>query len=917
MAQSYTTKDGITLYEPGTVVSTQVINGASGTAAAGVVVLLGEAEEGPAYSEEESLDQNTFGPDQAADVARKYGSGRIVDAFRSLVTAANDAAIQGAVSQVKIVKTNLSSKSSLAVSNPGFGAYTTLSASRAGVSGNRIKYRSEVSQPETAPSTGIIAYTPAASTVSFKLRTDGGAQKSITTTAYTSGPSFVASIEDIAKGILATGGQRSEPLDTLAAIAITASVPVAGKLLVTLASGSVFSTAPVIGQTVVIPLNGQYSATSDSALKGAGNVNAGSYVVESVSNTISNASVLLKSVNTLGTVTATSGVISANEDDIIVFANVEISSKTGMDRKVALGLTPNWAVTSNDGTNAVMEITSAQTWVAQPQVGDTLKLASSFAGLAAGFYEVTGSTTKTVSVARLSVGSAGTTGTVSSSAAGFTVLKPAIDGLGKSLEIDGTVSAILKNTDGTTATLSNTVLYSDSEYINLSTISKDNVEDSYEIGGNIVLSLGSTQALATAVVTDSKMTFKENNVTVFELSYSDFNTMKSLSDAINSYSGYSAALASNKYSSMAPSKLDKATYSISSTGAKLARIKRDAADFSEAMASSSVVSAAMTATAGLPEQISPDKFLAGGARGGSSSFAVSSAIDACDSVDTNFIVSLFSKDASEDIVDSETDAASTYTIDAVNALLRNHANKNSALKAKKNRICFVSKEATYKLQKEAASDLGSFRVALSINNVKNPDSSGKIKTFQPWMESVLAAGMQAAAGYKGIVKKFASASGVFHKAGDFNSTLSSQREDAIKSGILFLESVKTGGFRWVSDQTSYTIDNNFVFNSLQAVYVSDLMSLSLIESFDRVIVGQSVADVTATGALGFLQAQLFNFLRLKWITASDDAPAGYKNATVSLKGGVMNVSVEVKLAGLIYFVPINLAISEVVQEAQQ
>jgi len=58
-------------------------------------------------------------------------------------------------------------------------------------------------------------------------------------------------------------------------------------------------------------------------------------------------------------------------------------------------------------------------------------------------------------------------------------------------------------------------------------------------------------------------------------------------------------------------------------------------------------------------------------------------------------------------------------------------------------------------------------------------------------------------------------------------------------------------------------------------------------------------------------------LRLRFIAPSDDAPKGYKNAKVSLKGGVMSIYLEAKLAGLIYFVPIQFEISQVEQTASQ
>jgi hypothetical protein len=131
-----------------------------------------------------------------------------------------------------------------------------------------------------------------------------------------------------------------------------------------------------------------------------------------------------------------------------------------------------------------------------------------------------------------------------------------------------------------------------------------------------------------------------------------------------------------------------------------------------------------------------------------------------------------------------------------------------------------------------------------------------------------------------------------------------------------MERVPTGGFRWVSDQLTYSVDNNFVYNSLQAVYLADLITAILIDQFDRLVVGKSVAEISATAALSILESEMFNFLRLRWIAPSDDdAPNGYKNAVVKLNGGVMQISVEIKLAGLIYFVPIQLSVSEVQQTA--
>jgi hypothetical protein len=55
--------------------------------------------------------------------------------------------------------------------------------------------------------------------------------------------------------------------------------------------------------------------------------------------------------------------------------------------------------------------------------------------------------------------------------------------------------------------------------------------------------------------------------------------------------------------------------------------------------------------------------------------------------------------------------------------------------------------------------------------------------------------------------------------------------------------------------------------------------------------------------------------RLKLITASNDAPKGFKNALINITGGTMIVSLEIKLAGALYFIPISVLVSKVQQSA--
>ena len=921
MAQSYTTKDGLTLNIPGTYVSTQVVSGRAGTPAAGVITLIGESDEGPHWSSEADLDGNSFGSDAFNDVLAKYGSGRIVEAFRAVVSASNSTAIPGSVSLVKIIKTNASIAASSTLTRAGIGGYATLTARREGAPGNLIKYDINALQEEIAPALSELAYTPITTgTVGGTLRSNGGAVHSVNITANMDIDTFLDAVEDTTKGIMASGGDPVSALSGLTGVTLTAAVS-GTDLVVTLASGSVWAEVPEAGDTVVIPNAGQYGSAVKSAVAGTTDGNLGSYVVKSVTNTLSSASITLTPINTNAAIEAGSGAIDAGELDLVVWKPVSISNTTGQDRDVAGSLTTDWEATLNDGTNISIEITEVGTvWDANPQVGDTLQFDAEFVGVKAGFYTVVSATSTTVSAYRISGGTATGVGatTAAGVAAGFTCLKPVIDGLGKSLEVTGDWDSVLRELDGDPAYAGGDLYYSEAEYVSETLINREPVVNSFEAGGDVAITIGSTEDDAEVVIDDEKMTFKVASVTSFEVSFDQAKTLVDAADLINAQEGFSAAIPSASFNLAKPSDLDRGTYSLSSSiGGRPGRIKKDATAWVSAVSGSGLATVELIGQSGLPEATANFAFLSGGEKGGTTGAAVTAAIDAALGVTTNFVSALFADDAVNDITAGETESSSTYAIDAINAALRSHATLASSLENQQNRQVGMAKDASFADQKEAVSSVGTFRGFFGFQRIKLQTSDGSIKTFQPWMHSLLALGLQAAAGYKGIVKKGVAVLGVSHYDNGFNPKSRSQVKSAILSGMTPIEPISTGGYRFVTDQTMYTLDSNFVFNSLQAVYIADLMAISLKEAFDRQVVGQSVADITANAALGFLDAQMFNFKRLRWTSASDDAPKGYKNAVVKINGGVMTISLEAKLAGLIYFVPITLALSEVTQEASQ
>jgi hypothetical protein len=285
------------------------------------------------------------------------------------------------------------------------------------------------------------------------------------------------------------------------------------------------------------------------------------------------------------------------------------------------------------------------------------------------------------------------------------------------------------------------------------------------------------------------------------------------------------------------------------------------------------------------------------------------ALSKAEGVIVNFVAPLFSQDATADISAGVTNSASTYTIDAIHAATKNHVLKMSQVTLKKDRIAMLSWNGTFAIAKQKAGTLASYRATLTMQSCLQVNSAGAVITFQPWYAAVIASGMQSAGFYKAIVKKFANIISYVDPS-DFDSGNPGDVSAALDAGILFMET-PSQGVRWVSDQTTYGYDTNFVYNSLQAVFCSDILSLDFAQSLDNQFTGQSLADVDAATVASFVADKMDAYKKQKLIASSDDAPLGYKNVNIQINGPILRVSVEIKLATAIYFIPIVIEISQV------
>lgn len=446
------------------------------------------------------------------------------------------------------------------------------------------------------------------------------------------------------------------------------------------------------------------------------------------------------------------------------------------------------------------------------------------------------------------------------------------------------------------------------------------VNETIEADAAVALTVGYVGTTATLTINQSTKVLTTAVTggagSALNIDLTQFATIADLAAYIATQPGYSATCAASA-TSRPCSDLDAvAAIGICSSGSglKAGRVKVALSNFKKAVATSNALDFTATATAGLPSAMSSAAFLAGGAKGNTLAADVANAVLQLAGIQCNIIVPLFSRDATADIAEGLTESGSTYTIDAVHALVKSHCIQYSTPKLKRNRIAILSFWGAYSDAKAKSQGIANYRCSMAFQKVSQVNSAGSTVKYLPWYAAAVAAGMQAGGFYKAIVNKFANVIS-FEDPSGFDAGSPGDVEDALDAGLLILTK-DTAGSRWVSDQTTYGFDTNFVYNSLQAVYLSDVLSLDLADSFQKAFVGKSLADVDAATALSFLAQKMDGYKKLKMIAASDDAPLGFKNAKISISAPTMDVAVEIKLATAIYFVPISISISQVQQSAE-
>lgn len=459
---------------------------------------------------------------------------------------------------------------------------------------------------------------------------------------------------------------------------------------------------------------------------------------------------------------------------------------------------------------------------------------------------------------------------------------------------------------------------------------RDGITEANSIGGSIILKVGRDDSdsctAANISVTSSQISLVATGSVSYNLLFVDYPILSNMVDAINNLPGFSASLGQASFKTMACSELDEvATLGcFSPNGNEVAHLKADAQAMINLIADSDLVILESPIQKGLPD--AEGRFnLAGGAKGASASSAFDAGFSAALGQECNVIVPAISQDASVDLLSGLTEAASTYDIETVIAMLDSHLRLRSNIKNRKEAMgmCGYRKQAKLDVFNQAA-NMGSELLQLAMQDVLVVDAgSNELAWKQPHVFAAMLAGMRLGTEIgEPLTHKYLNCSGVGHFVnsatgkvnGDFDALI--DFDEAIDAGVTFSEPVN-GSHRIVIDNTTYGADDSFVFNRGSVMEASQYIAKTVRSDAEIAFVGKKNSVITAEGIKSRVRTKLDDLFRARILAPSDDAPKGYleESFIVVVSGNTADVQVEVKPVQGLDFIFITFTLGDVKQTA--
>jgi hypothetical protein len=428
---------------------------------------------------------------------------------------------------------------------------------------------------------------------------------------------------------------------------------------------------------------------------------------------------------------------------------------------------------------------------------------------------------------------------------------------------------------------------------------RDLIVESATVGGNTVLTVTNPAVGSTVTITSTSVSLFNGTATV-TLSKESYSSVSDLAADISLITGWTATVTSGEDPRQSVSVLDQVSALSATSGAA---IKRDAYEVAQFFAQSQIATIESQVSIGLPTALT-ETSLTGGSKGATLSAEIVTALAKFEKIRVNSVVPLFSRDAADDMSDALTESGSTYTIAAIHQAVKTHLSLMATTKKKSERQGYLSVKDTYSNCKTVAMDMASSRIQMAIQDVRQIDSAGTIKWFQPWAAACLLAGARGGSPVGNpLTFKFFNMSGI-RQTGQSMSTPDAniiidfdpdtEYDNAIQSGITFWERPQTGGFRLVLDNTTYGKDGNWVYNRAHVQYAADVLAFDFRTQLEAIYTGVkntvSAAEIKST-----CESILGTYLAQGITVSTSDAKNGFKQLVVQVNGNTVNISLVVKL----------------------
>lgn len=458
-------------------------------------------------------------------------------------------------------------------------------------------------------------------------------------------------------------------------------------------------------------------------------------------------------------------------------------------------------------------------------------------------------------------------------------------------------------------------------------IVEDTADENLELGGRAYLDIGyvlGTTATLTITATQLITAVTGGTGTDLTLTLSDFATLDALAEYINTQPGYECSVSAGANGGLSPSVLDRvAAVGIlcQETGA-CAQIKGDSYDvFRHFDATSVLVDLERASFIGLPVQAKT--FLTGAVKGSSATSDFIAALTALEGIeDVDIVIPLVSQDASDDLVEDPTitDSASSYDVESIHIATRNHCKLMSSVRNRKERTCYLGFRGTFDECVQQSLALASEFCSLLIQDVSVAGADGNLVFKQPHVAAAMCAGMQAGGDIgEPTTAKIVAAGAIRHrkKQGlepdlieEFDPNKKGRQ--AIQNNLFVMKQRTAGGIKIMAQNTTYSRDNNFVFNRPSVIEAMNFIAKTIRAAMEDRYIGTKSRTATRDNIEAEMVGLMADFLRSDIIVGDDtNGGLGYKDLAVRIEGNTVFIDITVTVVQGIDFIFTNIAIDDI------